>query len=107
MHELTYLCPSNSHQAEDFWQLYVHLRRPIEDRPTICDYHVFRAGIRPMWEDEANSNGGKWIVRLKKGVAARYWEDLVRSSHSRFQAFILTLLGHRTAKRTPSYSAVH
>ena len=32
-----------------------------------------------MWEDETNVNGGKWIVRLKKGVAARYWEDLVRS----------------------------
>ena len=32
-----------------------------------------------MWEDESNVNGGKWIVRLKKGVAARYWEDLVRS----------------------------
>ena len=66
-------------QAEDFWQLYVHLRRPIEDRPTICDYHVFREGIRPMWEDDANINGGKWIVRLKKGLAARYWEEVVRA----------------------------
>ena len=45
----------------------------------MCDYHVFREGIKPMWEDESNVNGGKWIVRLKKGVAARYWEDLVRS----------------------------
>ena len=30
-----------------------------------------------MWEDEANVNGGKWIVRLKKGLAARYWEDVL------------------------------
>ena len=66
-------------QVEDFWRLYVHLRRPVDDRPTVCDYHVFREGIKPMWEDESNVNGGKWIVRLKKGVAARYWEDLVRS----------------------------
>jgi len=66
-------------QVEDFWRLYVHLRRPVDDRPTVCDYHVFREGIKPMWEDETNVNGGKWIVRLKKGVAARYWEDLVRS----------------------------
>ena len=22
-------------------------------------------------------NGGKWIVRLKKGLAARYWEDVL------------------------------
>ena len=64
---------------EDFWRLYVHLRRPVDERPTVCDYHVFREGIRPMWEDEANVNGGKWIVRLKKGLAARYWEDVVRA----------------------------
>ena len=64
--------------VEDFWSLYVHLRRPVDERPTVCDYHVFREGIRPMWEDEANVNGGKWIVRLKKGLAARYWEDVVR-----------------------------
>ena len=64
-------------QVEDFWRLYVHLRRPVDERPTVCDYHVFREGIRPMWEDEANVNGGKWIVRLKKGLAARYWEDVL------------------------------
>jgi translation initiation factor 4E len=64
-------------QVEDFWRLYVHLRRPVDDRPTVCDYHVFREGIKPMWEDETNVNGGKWIVRLQKGVAARYWEDLL------------------------------
>ena len=40
--------------VEDFWRLYVHLRRPVDERPTVCDYHVFREGIRPMWEDEAN-----------------------------------------------------
>ena len=71
--------PPSLFQVEDFWRLYVHLRRPVDDRPTVCDYHVFREGIKPMWEDESNVNGGKWIVRLKKGVAARYWEDLVRS----------------------------
>jgi len=63
--------------AEDFWQLYVHLRRPCDDRPSVCDYHVFREGVRPMWEDEANINGGKWIVRLRKGVSARFWEDVI------------------------------
>ena len=45
--------------AEDFWRLYVHLRRPVDERPTVCDYHVFREGIRPMWEDEANVRGSR------------------------------------------------
>lgn len=30
-----------------------------------------------MWEDAGNKRGGKWIIRLKKGVADRYWEDLL------------------------------
>ena len=69
--------PHCTRQVDEFWQLYVHMRRPQDDRPTVCDYHVFREGIRPMWEDERNINGGKWIVRLKKGVAQRYWEDIL------------------------------
>jgi translation initiation factor 4E len=32
---------------------------------------------RPVWEDPLNLPGGKWIVRLRKGVADRIWEDLV------------------------------
>ena len=31
------------------------------------DFHLFKMGIKPMWEDEANKFGGKWIVRLRKG----------------------------------------
>ncbi|KAG6416206.1 hypothetical protein SASPL_123630 [Salvia splendens] len=27
--------------------------------------------------DSANCNGGKWIIRLKKAVSGRFWEDLV------------------------------
>jgi translation initiation factor 4E len=42
-----------------------------------ADIHLFKDGIRPLWEDEANKNGGKWIVRLRKGLANRCWENLV------------------------------
>lgn len=28
-------------------------------------------------QDEANSSGGKWIVRLRKGLASRCWENLI------------------------------
>ncbi|KAG0370550.1 translation initiation factor eIF 4e-like domain-containing protein [Gamsiella multidivaricata] len=62
--------------AEDFWAVYSHLKRPHE-LPTVSDYHLFKQGVRPVWEDETNIHGGKWIVRLKKGLASRYWEDLV------------------------------
>ncbi|MCJ1353808.1 MAG: hypothetical protein MMC33_003795 [Icmadophila ericetorum] len=62
--------------VEAFWTVYSHLKRPSV-LPSVSDYHIFKKGIRPVWEDEENKRGGKWIVRLKKGVADRYWENLV------------------------------
>jgi hypothetical protein len=62
--------------AQQFWKVYSHLRRPSA-LPTVSDYHFFRDGIRPVWEDEENRRGGKWIIRLKRGVSDRYWEDLL------------------------------
>lgn len=62
--------------AQDFWKVYKHLKRPSL-LPAVSDYHFFKEGIRPVWEDEENKRGGKWIMRLKKGVADRYWENLL------------------------------
>jgi translation initiation factor 4E len=62
--------------VEEFWTVYTHLRRP-STLPHVSDYHLFKKGIRPVWEDKENKNGGKWNIRLKKGVANRYWEDLM------------------------------
>nr|CAD7394548.1 unnamed protein product [Timema cristinae] len=80
--------------VEQFWSLYSHLARPC-DLQSHSDFHLFKDGIKPMWElanalvvlsstaedgeikDEANSLGGKWIVRLRKGLASRCWENLV------------------------------
>ncbi|KAG0286427.1 Eukaryotic translation initiation factor 4E type 2 [Linnemannia gamsii] len=62
--------------VEDFWAVYSHLKRPHE-LPNVSDYHLFKQGVRPVWEDATNINGGKWIVRLKKGLASRYWENLI------------------------------
>ncbi|KAI8884737.1 eukaryotic translation initiation factor 4E [Backusella circina FSU 941] len=61
---------------EEFWGVFSHLNRP-HNLPNISDIHLFKLGIRPVWEDETNINGGKWIVRLKKGLTDRYWESLV------------------------------
>lgn len=62
--------------VEQFWKVHSHLARP-GDLNGHSDYHLFKKGIRPMWEDDANRSGGKWIVRLKKGLASRCWENLI------------------------------
>jgi len=63
--------------VEAFWALWTHLNPPTKLQPT-TDYLLFHAGVRrPVWEDPLNADGGKWIIRLRKGVADRLWEDLV------------------------------
>ncbi|PKU74312.1 Eukaryotic translation initiation factor NCBP [Dendrobium catenatum] len=62
--------------VEGFWVCYCHLARP-STLPSPTDLHLFKEGIRPLWEDSANCNGGKWIIRFKKVVSGRFWEDLV------------------------------
>jgi translation initiation factor 4E len=64
-------------KVESFWSLWTHLSPPSALQPT-TDYLLFHSGIRrPVWEDPVNISGGKWIIRLKKGVTDRLWEDLV------------------------------
>lgn len=60
--------------VEEFWGAYSRLKRP-NDLPPITEYHFFKHGIQPIWED--NIHGGKWIIRLKKGISSRLWENLL------------------------------
>jgi len=62
--------------VEGFWETYDYLKRPNEV-PSTTDYHFFRGGVKPTWEDPSNAKGGKWIVRLPKGLASRYWEEIM------------------------------
>jgi len=67
--------------VEGFFGIYDHLVKPhsLTSESHVTDYHLFREGISPTWEDPKNRNGGKWIVRLRKveGLASLYWEDLI------------------------------
>lgn len=62
--------------VDEFWNIYDHLKRPNE-LPSSTDLHFFREGIKPTWEDPHNEKGGKLIVRLPKGLASRYWEEVL------------------------------
>jgi len=65
--------------VDEFWTVYNFLTRPndVPNNMTPLDYHFFLEGIKPTWEDEGNAKGGKWIVRLRKGLASRYWEEII------------------------------
>ena len=67
--------------VEDFWALYLSLKRPseLQQQPGTTDYSVFMKGVDPTWEDENNSDGGKLMLRLKKhnDIPVRYYETVV------------------------------
>lgn len=48
-----YLLPSLRVQVEQFWAHYCYLARPCE-LPSHCDIHLFKKGIKPMWEVSEN-----------------------------------------------------
>lgn len=50
---------------EDFWSLWNNIKGAHELAHG-SDYHVFKEGIQPKWEDKANQDGGKWVVQLPK-----------------------------------------
>uniref|UniRef100_A0A0R3QSC2 eIF-4F 25 kDa subunit n=1 Tax=Brugia timori TaxID=42155 RepID=A0A0R3QSC2_9BILA len=62
--------------VEQFWNTYCFLKRPADINEKV-DFHMFKEGIKPVWEDDANRKGGKWILRLKKGFSSRIWENLI------------------------------
>lgn len=61
--------------VEHFWAVYNHILRPVNLAP-LTDLFLFRHGVQPMWEDEANSSGGRLTLRIRKNLSSRAFEDL-------------------------------
>lgn len=67
---------ANFNTAEEFWGIYQHMKRP-NTLPRGCEFFLFRKGIKPLWEDEANFGGGRLYLSMKKDVITnKVWEDL-------------------------------
>jgi len=45
--------------------LYNHIELVGNLQPG-SDYCLFKQGIQPMWEDERNSKGGRWLFTFGK-----------------------------------------
>ena len=60
----------------EFWEVFQHLKKPNQC-PIGSDYHVFKKGIFPMWEDKLNMDGGKLSVLLTKKYANVIWEEVI------------------------------
>ncbi|KAI5818556.1 translation initiation factor eIF 4e-like domain-containing protein [Pyronema omphalodes] len=50
--------------VEEFWGIYNNISK-TSDLSLKSDYHLFKQGVRPEWEDVQNKNGGKWSYQFK------------------------------------------
>ncbi|EDW78719.2 uncharacterized protein Dwil_GK12583 [Drosophila willistoni] len=65
--------------VEDFWSLYNHIKPPSEIKIG-SDYSLFKKGILPMWEDQGNKCGGRWVInmgRCTKLELDKLWLDVL------------------------------
>ncbi|PPQ82530.1 hypothetical protein CVT25_007139 [Psilocybe cyanescens] len=63
--------------VEEFCRYFNWLKPPSKLEKN-SNYHIFKSGIKPMWEDPANANGGKWVLTMKNNPALldRCWSWL-------------------------------
>ncbi|KAF8311444.1 translation initiation factor eIF4e [Clavulina sp. PMI_390] len=57
---------------------YFNWLKPPSQLEVGSNYHLFKSGIRPVWEDEANAEGGKWVITMRSNPALldRSWSWL-------------------------------
>jgi translation initiation factor 4E len=59
----------NSHllimSPEQFWAIFNNIL-PAKMLAQNSNYHLFKEGIEPMWEDPQNKDGGKFVLSMPK-----------------------------------------
>ncbi|KAF8605732.1 translation initiation factor eIF4e [Ceratobasidium sp. AG-I] len=63
--------------VEDFCRLFNWVKPPSKLERS-SNYHLFKSDIKPMWEDPANANGGKWVITMRNNpvLLDRCWSWL-------------------------------
>mgnify|MGYP000586650868 CR=1 FL=1 len=51
--------------VESFWGVFDRVL-PLTDTHHGCNYSLFKYGIRPIWEDPRNRNGGRFVFTINK-----------------------------------------
>ncbi|GAB2227510.1 hypothetical protein Droror1_Dr00009332 [Drosera rotundifolia] len=58
---------------EEFWCLHDQIFKPSKLTGN-ADFHLFKAGVEPKWEDPECANGGKWTVTSsRKATLDNMW----------------------------------
>lgn len=84
--------------VEDFWSSFNYVAKINHLSPN-SNFHLFKEGIRPEWEDPANAEGGKYGIQFPKNKAGdtinEHWMNL-----------LLAVIGERLAEAEDVCGAV-
>lgn len=62
-----------------FFSLFNHIKS-VNDLAGGNDYSLFKEGIKPMWEDDKNKKGGRWLLNVdvrNKSSLHELWLNIV------------------------------
>ncbi|KAL8750362.1 MAG: hypothetical protein Q9184_006452 [Pyrenodesmia sp. 2 TL-2023] len=58
-----------------FWEVVNQF--PLANLKMKDSVHFFKRGVRPVWEDPRNVDGGAWTFRVSKSVSAEFWVEVL------------------------------
>ncbi|PVU92742.1 hypothetical protein BB561_003623 [Smittium simulii] len=61
---------TNFKTIEDFWGVINNIV-PSNELSLGANYHIFKSGIKPMWEDPNNERGGRLSISFQKSTGDR------------------------------------
>lgn len=61
--------------VQKFWEVWNSF--PFESLRLKDSVHLFKRGVKPVWEDRRNINGGAWTFRIPKGRAVDFFEAIL------------------------------
>jgi hypothetical protein len=57
-----------------FWSVFNNFDTAL--LPLRDSVHLFKRGVKPIWEDPRNVQGGAWTFRVPKQLAAEFWKEV-------------------------------
>ncbi|MCJ1224307.1 hypothetical protein MMC12_000952 [Toensbergia leucococca] len=58
-----------------FWEAFNLF--PLDSLKYKDSVHFFKRGVKPVWEDSRNVNGGSWTFRLHKDPSKDFWMEIL------------------------------